>query len=252
MLEKIGHEWLLKTYADVRFVSKDGKYLALGSKDGDICVVNVKKMEHELVELRHHISSQGVVNSLEQVALTCMGKFRDEIFLFPGGFSSDNQACLDIIMAKQLPKTACHSIFFKLILAILRQESSDALRRGQYALLLNYFRYFQHKLDLDIPSAVLQFLLLESFKHVVKGWLRYSSNHPIVLLTSIATALLSLKVWVLNSHGLIRLKAKVLFGGAFLIREVMFVNECHIVHTRAIDKRLVCHLGGELHVTISY
>ncbi|KAL6226355.1 hypothetical protein ACLB2K_000317 [Fragaria x ananassa] len=96
-----------------------------------------------------------------QVALTCMAKLRDERFLFPGGFSSDNQACLDIIMVKQLPNAACNSILFRLILAILRQESSEALRRRQYALLLSYFQYCQHMLDPDIPSIVLQFLLLD-------------------------------------------------------------------------------------------
>ncbi|KAM1046711.1 hypothetical protein PS2_025924 [Malus domestica] len=96
-----------------------------------------------------------------QVALTCMAKLRDERFLFPGGFSSDSLACLDIIMAKQLPNGACHSILFKLMLAILRQESSEALRRRLYALLLSYFQYCQHMLDPDVPSTVLQFLLLE-------------------------------------------------------------------------------------------
>ncbi|XP_050114954.1 nuclear pore complex protein NUP205 [Malus sylvestris] len=96
-----------------------------------------------------------------QVALTCMAKLRDERFLFPGGLSSDSLACLDIIMAKQLPNGACHSILFKLMLAILRQESSEALRRRLYALLLSYFQYCQHMLDPDVPSTVLQFLLLE-------------------------------------------------------------------------------------------
>ncbi|XP_009364040.2 nuclear pore complex protein NUP205 [Pyrus x bretschneideri] len=96
-----------------------------------------------------------------QVALTCMAKLRDERFLFPGGLSSDSLACLDIIMAKQLPNGACHSILFKLTLAILRQESSEALRRRLYALLLSYFQYCQHMLDPDVPSTVLQFLLLE-------------------------------------------------------------------------------------------
>ncbi|XP_050365168.1 nuclear pore complex protein NUP205 isoform X2 [Argentina anserina] len=96
-----------------------------------------------------------------QVALTCMAKLRDERFSFPGGFSSDNQACLDIIMAKQLPNAACNSVLFRLILSILRHESSEALRRRQYALLLSYFQYCQHMLDPEIPSTVLQFLLLD-------------------------------------------------------------------------------------------
>lgn len=42
---KIGHKRLLRKPASVMSVSLDGKYLALGSKDGDICVVEVKKME---------------------------------------------------------------------------------------------------------------------------------------------------------------------------------------------------------------
>ncbi|GMH07883.1 hypothetical protein Nepgr_009723 [Nepenthes gracilis] len=42
---KIGHKRLLKKPASVLSVSMDGKYLALGSKDGDMCIVEVKKME---------------------------------------------------------------------------------------------------------------------------------------------------------------------------------------------------------------
>ncbi|CAN0838668.1 Nuclear pore complex protein NUP205 [Linum grandiflorum] len=98
---------------------------------------------------------------LSQVALTCMAKLRDERFLCPGGLNSDSITCLDIIMVKQLPNGACHSIFFKLILAIMRTESSESLRRRQYALLLSYFQYCQHTLDPDVPTTVLQFLLLE-------------------------------------------------------------------------------------------
>ncbi|KAL6209181.1 hypothetical protein ACLB2K_020124 [Fragaria x ananassa] len=41
---------LHKRSAVVMFVSGDGIYLALGSKDGDISVVAVNKMEHELVQ----------------------------------------------------------------------------------------------------------------------------------------------------------------------------------------------------------
>jgi prolactin regulatory element-binding protein len=42
---RIGHKRLLGKPASIMSISKDGKYLALGSKDGDICVVEVKKME---------------------------------------------------------------------------------------------------------------------------------------------------------------------------------------------------------------
>ncbi|KAH1131571.1 hypothetical protein J1N35_002949 [Gossypium stocksii] len=98
---------------------------------------------------------------LSQVALTCMAKLRDDRFLFPGGFSLDNITCLDIIMVKQLSNGACHSLLFKLIMAILRNESSEALRRRQYALLLSYFQYCQHMLVPNVPTSVLQQLLLD-------------------------------------------------------------------------------------------
>ncbi|KAL2340478.1 hypothetical protein Fmac_008418 [Flemingia macrophylla] len=97
---------------------------------------------------------------LSQVALTCMAKLRDERFLFPGSLSSDNITCLDLIVVKQLSNGACLTILFKLIMAILRNESSEALRRRQYALLLSYFQYCQNMVDPDVPTTVLQFLLL--------------------------------------------------------------------------------------------
>ncbi|XP_011018836.1 PREDICTED: nuclear pore complex protein NUP205 isoform X1 [Populus euphratica] len=98
---------------------------------------------------------------LSQVALTCMAKLRDERFLCSGGLNSDNMTCLDVITAKKLSNGACHSILFQLIMAILRNESSEALRRRQYALLLGYFQYCQHMLDPNIPTSVMQFLMLE-------------------------------------------------------------------------------------------
>lgn len=96
-----------------------------------------------------------------QVALTCMAKVRDEKFLCPGGLNSDSVTFLDVIMVKQLSNGACHSLLFKLIMAILRNESSEALRRRQYALLLSYFQYCQHMLAPDVPTTVLQYLLLD-------------------------------------------------------------------------------------------
>lgn len=98
---------------------------------------------------------------LSQVALTCMAKLRDDRFSCPGGFNSDSITCLDIIMVKQLSNGACHSMLFKLIMAILRNESSEALRRRQYALLLSYFQYCQHILAPNVPTTVLQQLLLD-------------------------------------------------------------------------------------------
>lgn len=57
-----------------------------------------------------------------------MAKLRDERFLFPSSVS-DSVTCLEVITAKQLSNGACHSILFKLIMAILRHDSSEALRR---------------------------------------------------------------------------------------------------------------------------
>ncbi|KAL6558481.1 hypothetical protein OROMI_018831 [Orobanche minor] len=98
---------------------------------------------------------------LTQVCLTCMAKLRDERFVFPSGLTSDMVTCLDVIMTKQLPNGACHSILFKLVMAILRHESSEALRRRQYALLLSYFQYCRHMLDSDVPMAFLHFLSVD-------------------------------------------------------------------------------------------
>ncbi|GLT26191.1 hypothetical protein SLA2020_012740 [Shorea laevis] len=98
---------------------------------------------------------------LSQVGLTCMAKLRDDRFLCPSGLNSDSISSLDIITVKQLSNGACYSILFKLIMAILRHESSEALRRRQYALLLSYFQYCQHILSPNIPITILQFLLLD-------------------------------------------------------------------------------------------
>ncbi|XP_073005557.1 SEC12-like protein 1 [Typha latifolia] len=43
--ERIGHKRLLGKPASVLSISLDGKYIALGSNDGDFCVAEVKKME---------------------------------------------------------------------------------------------------------------------------------------------------------------------------------------------------------------
>ena len=67
-----------------------------------------------------------------------MAKLRDERFLCPSGFNSDSAAYLDVLTVKQLSNGACHSILFKLILAILRNESSEALRR-RYGVLEHFF-----------------------------------------------------------------------------------------------------------------
>ncbi|CAA6666415.1 unnamed protein product [Spirodela intermedia] len=98
---------------------------------------------------------------LSQVSLTCMAKLRDERFVCPGGVDPDNVTCLDVISVKQLPSGACQSILHKLLMAILRNESSEILRRRQYALLLSYFQYCRSILDPDFSGSILGFLLRE-------------------------------------------------------------------------------------------
>ncbi|KAL6565412.1 PHD finger containing protein Phf1 [Orobanche gracilis] len=61
--KKIGHKRLLNKPASIMSVSLDGKYLSLGSKDGDICVVEVKKMEVRHRSKRLHLCSN--IASLE-------------------------------------------------------------------------------------------------------------------------------------------------------------------------------------------
>ncbi|EEF29464.1 nucleotide binding protein, putative [Ricinus communis] len=61
--KKIGYKRLLKKPACIMSVSLDGKYLALGSKDGDICVAEVKKMEVSHWSRRLHLGT--CITSLE-------------------------------------------------------------------------------------------------------------------------------------------------------------------------------------------
>ncbi|KAH7661231.1 prolactin regulatory element-binding protein [Dioscorea alata] len=60
---KIGHKRLLRKPASVLSVSLDGKYLALGSNDGDIAVVEVKKMEISHWSKKLHLGAS--ISSIE-------------------------------------------------------------------------------------------------------------------------------------------------------------------------------------------
>lgn len=55
--KKIGYKKLLNKPASIMSISSDGKYLALGSKDGDVCIVEVKKMEIRHWSKRLHLGS---------------------------------------------------------------------------------------------------------------------------------------------------------------------------------------------------
>ncbi|XP_022990379.1 SEC12-like protein 1 [Cucurbita maxima] len=55
--KRIGYKRLLRKPACVMSISRDGKYLALGSKDGDVCVAEVKKMEVSHMSKRLHLGT---------------------------------------------------------------------------------------------------------------------------------------------------------------------------------------------------
>ncbi|KAF9674943.1 hypothetical protein SADUNF_Sadunf10G0180200 [Salix dunnii] len=55
--KKIGYKRLLRKPAAVMSISLDGKYLALGSKDGDVCVAEVKTMEVSHLSRRLHLGT---------------------------------------------------------------------------------------------------------------------------------------------------------------------------------------------------
>ncbi|KAL6188547.1 hypothetical protein ACLB2K_039939 [Fragaria x ananassa] len=65
-------------------VSKDAKCVALGSNNGEICVVEVKQMEHKLADLRNHISFQGVMNLLQEVFELAFAQFNHSVILLAG------------------------------------------------------------------------------------------------------------------------------------------------------------------------
>nr|KAJ0207167.1 hypothetical protein LSAT_V11C500251690 [Lactuca sativa] len=47
------------------------------------------------------------------------------------------------------------------MMAILKHDTSEALRRRHYTLHLSYFQYCQHILDPDVDTTVLQSLLID-------------------------------------------------------------------------------------------
>ncbi|XP_078432384.1 nuclear pore complex protein (DUF3414) isoform X2 [Wolffia australiana] len=98
---------------------------------------------------------------LSQVALTCMAKLRDERYVCPISVDPDNVTCLDVVSVRHLPTGACQSLLHKLLMAIQRSESSEILRRRQYALILSYFQYCRSILHPDFSRSVLGFLLRE-------------------------------------------------------------------------------------------
>lgn len=79
-LERIRQKRLIRKLV----VSKDAKCVALGSSNGEICVVEVKQMEHKLADLRNHISFQGVMNLLQEVSELAFAQFNRSVILLAG------------------------------------------------------------------------------------------------------------------------------------------------------------------------
>lgn len=61
--KKIGHKKLFRKPTSVLSVSSDGKYLALGSIDGDMCIVEIKKMEVSHWSKKLHLGTR--ISSIE-------------------------------------------------------------------------------------------------------------------------------------------------------------------------------------------
>ncbi|KAG5620313.1 hypothetical protein H5410_005531 [Solanum commersonii] len=61
--KKIGHKSLYNKPASIMTISLDGKYLTLGGKDGDVCVVDVTRMEISSLHKRLYLGT--IITSLE-------------------------------------------------------------------------------------------------------------------------------------------------------------------------------------------
>ncbi|KAL2621518.1 hypothetical protein R1flu_001723 [Riccia fluitans] len=106
--------------------------------------------------------SLGMAFSLSQVVMTTMAKLQEQSMVSPGeGESTDDVTYLDLLSTVRLSNSACHTILSKLISSILRPESSEFLRRRQYATLLSYLHYCQGMVNRDLPLSVMRTLLLE-------------------------------------------------------------------------------------------
>ncbi|BBN13132.1 nuclear pore complex protein Nup205 [Marchantia polymorpha subsp. ruderalis] len=100
--------------------------------------------------------------SLSQVVMTTMAKLQEQSMVSPGeGESTDDVTYLDLLSTVRLSNSACHTILSKLVASILRPESSEYLRRRQYATLLSYLHYCQGMVNRDLPLSVMRTLLLE-------------------------------------------------------------------------------------------
>ncbi|KAJ7534968.1 hypothetical protein O6H91_12G012900 [Diphasiastrum complanatum] len=99
---------------------------------------------------------------LSQVVMTGMAKLQEQSFAYSGlSENEDDVMYLDLLSSVRLSNSACHAILSKLTAAILRPESSEALRRRQYATLLSYFHYCEGAVNPDLSLSVLCTLLTE-------------------------------------------------------------------------------------------
>ncbi|CAM6098602.1 unnamed protein product [Calypogeia fissa] len=106
--------------------------------------------------------SLGMALTLSQVVMTTMAKLQEQSMVSPGeGESTDDVTYMDLLSTVRLSNSACHTILSKLIAFILRPESSEFLRRRQYATLLSYLHYCQGMVNRDLPLSVMRTLLLD-------------------------------------------------------------------------------------------
>ncbi|EFJ32372.1 hypothetical protein SELMODRAFT_439663 [Selaginella moellendorffii] len=99
---------------------------------------------------------------LSQVVLTSMAKLQDHGIFAPGEEDYNDDATYgDVLTTVRLPNTACQTILSKLLTGVLRPESSEALRRRQFASLLSYFHYCQGMVNSELSVSMMRGLLME-------------------------------------------------------------------------------------------
>ncbi|EFJ20872.1 hypothetical protein SELMODRAFT_443756 [Selaginella moellendorffii] len=99
---------------------------------------------------------------LSQVVLTSMAKLQDHGIFAPGEEDYNDDAIYgDVLTTVRLPNTACQTILSKLLTGVLRPESSEALRRRQFASLLSYFHYCQGMVNSELSVSMMRGLLME-------------------------------------------------------------------------------------------
>lgn len=99
---------------------------------------------------------------LSQVVMTLVAKLQEQSLAVPHNSDvSDDVTWIDLLTRARLPTSACHSILSGLVRALLRHETSEALRRRLYATLVSYLNYSRGAAKWDVPPSVLRASLLD-------------------------------------------------------------------------------------------